>query len=126
LCREFTAETAAAFLNPKAIDSVEASYSYVETGPNGSEARLRGARIRMSPRPGVSRESLARTLECHEMRVTLGQEQAPKDDPFVLPAEWIDIDVDSLRDGFSVNARADHIEDAREILDRAKRFVARR
>ena len=122
-CVGFSAASAAAFLAPSAIDSVEPAYSYVKAGPNDPEARLRGARIHVAPRPGFSRESLARTLECHEARVTLGKEVAPADDPYVLPTGWVDIDVDSERDGFAVNARADEFDDARQVLARARQFV---
>jgi hypothetical protein len=125
-CRGFTAESAAPFVAPSAVDSVEPAYSYVKSGPNDHEARLRGARIHVRPLPGASRESLARTLECHEARVTLGQEQAATDDPYVLPGRWIDIDVDSEGDGFAVNARVDEFDDARQVLDRAHRFIGNR
>ena len=125
-CNDFPVEKAGELLVPRAIDSVEPAYSYVKSGPNNPEARLRGARIHVQPRPGMSRESIARTLECHEVRVTLGREQAPADDPYVLPDGWVDLDVDSERDGFVVNARTDEFDDARRVLERARRFVGAR
>jgi hypothetical protein len=45
----------------------------VQSGPGDREARLRGARIHVAPLPGLSRESIARALECHESRAVLGE-----------------------------------------------------
>ena len=113
-------------LSPGAVESVEPAYSYVKSGPNDHEARLRGARIHVRPLPGMTKESMTRALECHEARVTLGREPPIDDDPYVLADTWVDIDVDSEGDGFAVNARVDEIETARRVLDRAKRFASRR
>jgi hypothetical protein len=123
-CAQFSEENAAALLSPAAFDAVEPEYSYVKSGPEDRAARLRGARIRVKPLPGFSREAMARSLECHESRVTLGRVAAPEDDPFVLPGEWLDIDVDSTGDGFVVLVRVDQVDVGRRVLDRAKRFAA--
>ena len=123
-CQGFGEETVAQLLSPAAFDSVEPAYSYVKSGPNDHEARLRGARIHVKPLPGFSREAMARSLECHESRVTLGRVPAKTDDPYVLADEWLDIDVDSVGDGFVVQVRADGMDAARRVLERAKRFAA--
>jgi len=123
-CQGFGEETAVPLLSPTAFDSVEPAYSYVQGGPNDREARLRGARIHVKPLPGLSREAMARSLECHQSRVTLGRVQAKADDPYVLPGEWLDIDVDSAGDGFVVQVRADGFDAAKQVLERAKRFAA--
>jgi hypothetical protein len=47
---------------PDAFERVEPAYARVLGGPNGSEVRLRGARIQIRPFGGTSAESLARTL----------------------------------------------------------------
>jgi hypothetical protein len=73
--------------------------------------------------PAASRESIARTLECHQASVTLGEAQASADDPYVLPGRWLDIDVESEGDGFAAVVAVDRLEDAREVLDRARRFA---
>ena len=107
-------------LPPSAIDSVRPSYSYVHSGPVDPEARLRGSSIHVRPLPGLGKESLGRTLECHQVAVTLGHMTAGANDPYVLPHQWLDIDVDSDRDGFVVLVRADDFESARKVLERAK------
>jgi hypothetical protein len=126
-CRGFSDETAGALLSPAVIDSVEPSFAHVQSGPNDREARLRGARIHVRPMPGFSRESIARSLECHQSRVVLGASAALPDDPYALTGRWLDIDVDSEGDGFVVRVEPDGTYDtnvARDVLDRARRFAA--
>jgi hypothetical protein len=123
-CKGFGEEEAATpLLSASIVDSVEPAYSHVQSGPVDREARLRGASLHVKPLPGFSRESLTRNLECHEARVMLGRVTALADDPYVLAGNWLDIDVDSDGDGFVVQVRADSIEVARQILDRAQRFA---
>jgi hypothetical protein len=88
------------------------------------EAKLRGARLFLRPAPEISRESLQRTLECHQSRVLLGREPELPDDPYVLSGAWLDIAADSTGDGFVVDVRADTFQDAQRVLERAQRFVA--
>jgi hypothetical protein len=107
-----------------AIDSVQAAYSHVHSSGVDPEARMRGASIHVRPLPGMSKESLGRTLECHQAAVVLGTMAPSVDDPFVLPDSWLDIDVDSDRDGFVVLVRSDEFEAARSVLARTKRFYA--
>ncbi len=126
-CVQFTAESAAALLSPRAIDSVEPAYSYLQSGPGDREARLRGARIHVrKPLPALSRESIARSLECHEWRFLVGGPPPPEDDPYTLAGQWLDIDVDSEKDGFVVRVQADDPSTGRVVLERAKRFAAAR
>jgi hypothetical protein len=122
-CKDFAEERVQPMLAPMAIDSVEPAYSYVQSGPNDREARLRGARIHVKPLPGFSREALARGIECHQARVTLGQVAAGTDDPYVLAGQWLDVDVDSEGDGFAILVRAEQADVARQVLQRAQRFV---
>jgi hypothetical protein len=123
-CQGFGDETAAPLLARSAIDSVEPAYSHVQSGPVSQEARLRGARIHVRPLPGLSREAMDRSLECHEARVMLGRVPAGPDDPYVLEDSWLDIDVDSEGDGFVVSVLGDNIDAARRVLERARRFAA--
>jgi hypothetical protein len=125
-CKGFSEESAAPLLSPSVVDSVDAAYSHVQSGPVDREARLRGARIHVKPLPGFSREMLARNLECHESRVTLGQVSAPADDPYALADSWLDIDVDSEGDGFVILVRNDDMDVARRVLARAQRFAGAR
>ena len=122
-CRGFGEQDVAPLLSASALDSVEPAYSYVKSGPNDREARLRGASIHVKPLPGLSREALARGLECHEARVALGRIPAPAEDPYVLDGHWLDIDVDSEADGFVVRVRTDESDAARRVLERARSFL---
>jgi hypothetical protein len=124
-CKDLPGPSALALLPKSAIDSVEPAYSYVHSGPMSPEARLRGSRIHVRPAAGMSPETLTRSLECHEVAVTLGREQATEGDPYVLPDRWVDIDVESEKDGFAVLVRGDSFVDAQTILVRARRFVAK-
>jgi hypothetical protein len=123
-CSGFGEDRAVPFLSPSIVDSVEPAYSYVQSGPVDHEARLRGARIHVRPMPGFSREAMDRTLECHQSHVLLQRVATVPDDPYVMPDNWLDLDVDSEGDGFVIQVRADNIDVARRVLARAQRFVA--
>ena len=125
-CGGSTDKSVATLLLPNAVDSVEPTYSYVNGGPNGREAHLRGARIHLRPLAGLSRELVARSLECHEALATLGRVTTQSDDPYVLPGRWLTIDVDSEGDGFVILVRPYDREDARRVVERARRFVGTR
>jgi hypothetical protein len=125
-CAAFTEEATASLRSPSAIDTVEPAYSYLESGPGNREARLRGARIHLHPIAAMSRESIARSLECHESRVVLGSASPLVDDPYALAGAWLDIDVDSEKDGFVVQVGTDDISAAHEVLERTKRFAVTR
>lgn len=108
-----------------APEGVEPDVVYVNGGPNGREARFRGARIRLAPSAGGSSETVERSLRCRQADVTLGRARPRDDDPYVLPGRWLSIDVESSGDGFLVHVRADRLEDARIVLDRAEAFARR-
>jgi hypothetical protein len=91
---------------------------------NDRFVHLRGARLHIRPDLNVSAESLQRTLECHEVRVTLGGARELNDDPYVLPGAWLDIRVDSGGDGLVAAVLVDEFEDARRVLERARSFAA--
>jgi hypothetical protein len=115
--------TSAALL-PSGIEAVQPAYAYVASGSTMREARLRGARLFLRPVPGLSRESLQRSLECHQTRAVLGREPELPDDPYVLTGAWLDIGAASTGDGFVIDVQADAFQDAKRVLDRARRFVA--
>ena len=112
-------------LAPTAVETVQPAYSYVSSGPSTIEARLRGARLFLRPLPGLSHESLQRSLECHQSRVVLGVAPEFADDPYVLRGTWLDIVADSTGDGFVVAVQADTFPDAKRVLERAHRFAGR-
>jgi hypothetical protein len=122
-CRGFNGDATTALLSPESVDSVEPSYSYVQTG-NDRRANLRGARIHVKPLPGLSPEAMTRTLECHEVAVVLRGQAPLKDDPYFLPGRWVDVDVSSDTDGFIVLASVIRTEEAQVVLDHARQFAA--
>jgi hypothetical protein len=122
-CARVTEESGAWMSSPDSIEAVEPALSYVQTG-NDRRANLRGARIHVRPQPGQTAETMARSLECHQTRATLGLVQPLADDPYVLPGRWLDTDTESKGDEFIVLVRCDAIDDARRVLERARRFAA--
>jgi len=122
-CRDFSDHASAPALTPAGIDAVEADYAHVPTG-NGSEQRLQGAKLHLRPLAGATAQSLQRTLECHERGAVLGTSVPSPEDPFVLPGRWLDLDVGTEADGFVAVVRADNLGDAKEVLARARRYVA--
>lgn len=116
-CR--SADVRAAVARP---ESVERDIVYVAGGPNGREARFRGARIHLGPAVGASHEAIERGLMCHQADVVLGRAPTRDDDPYVLPGHWLAIEVESTGDGFVAHVRAERIDDAKAVLDRAQTF----
>ena len=106
------------------IDSVAPAYSYISGGPVGRDAHMRGAEIHLRPGPGLTKEGIQRALECHEALATLGRLQAIPDDPYFLPDVWLEINADSEGDGFVVRVLVDALDDARNVLARARRTAA--
>ncbi len=124
-CTHESESKAAAAMAPDLVESVEPAYSTVPSG-NDRVIRLRGAKLHLRPTLNVSAEALARTLECHQVRVTLGQDAEVASDPYVLRGTWLDIDVDSSGDGLVASVRVDRFEDARRVLGRASAFATAR
>ncbi len=119
-CKTEPARSLEETLPRASIDSVRPAYSYVHSGPVDPDARLRGASIHIRPGPAMSKESLGRALECHQVAATLGQLPALEGDPTLLPDRWVDVDVESDRDGFVVLLRTDEFDSAQRVLARAK------
>jgi hypothetical protein len=122
-CRTFSDQASAPALTPAGVDAVEADYAHVPTG-NASEQRLQGAKLHLRPLAGATAQALQRTLECHERAAVLGVAPSAPDDPFVLPGRWLDLDVGTEADGFVAVVRADNLGDAKQVLARAKHYVA--
>jgi hypothetical protein len=121
-CRGFSDPGSLPLLLPySAIDSVEPAYAHVVDPPAD---HLTGALIHVRPLGGLSKETLTRTLECHEASVILGSSPLVAYDPYTLPGRWIDIDVDSAGDSFVVRVRVDNFKDAKEVLARSKSYFA--
>jgi hypothetical protein len=105
------------------VQSVEPLYQYVMGGPNGREAHLSGAELHLRPLPGLTTELLERGLSCHAAQLVLGRATAEPDDPYVLPAGWVKLDVSSGGASFNVKLTADDPGRAHEVVERATRFV---
>ena len=121
-CRYQSEESARAVLSPTAIESVE-PYDTRNPAGNGHENRMLGARVHVAPLPGLTKESLELALQCHQARVTLGIVAPTDDDPYVLPGDWLSIDVDSEGNGFRASIYPVDYENPREVLARARRFA---
>jgi hypothetical protein len=121
-CQYAPEATAVTLVAPAQVERVEPENSFVQSG-NDRRANLSGARIFLFPMAGQSPETITRSLECHQARAALGRVEAQSDDPYVLPGRWLDIDVHSEGDGFSVRVTTDSIADAKKVLDRAQRHV---
>ena len=124
-CKGRSEATDAAALSSSLVESVEASYSYVQSG-NERLPHLRGAKLHLAPQPSLTAELLQRAVECHEARVVLGSAPALADDPYSLPGAWVDVKAESTGDGFVISVLTDHQENAKQVLDRARRFAAPR
>jgi hypothetical protein len=122
-CAHESAQDAANALSPSLVESVEPAYSTVATG-NDRIIRLRGARLHLRPSLNVSAEAIERTLECHQVRVTLGESPALPTDPYVLDGTWLDIDVDSTGDGLVASILVSNFDDARRVLERARSYAS--
>ncbi len=123
-CSAFGEDAVRPLLAPSLVESVQPAYTYISSGPADREARLRGARLHLRPVPSVTRETLARSLVCHQARALLGETQATDSDPYVEPGVWLRIDADSDGDGFVVDVRTDVLPTAKDVLHRARLLVA--
>jgi len=121
-CGAFSEETVRTLASPSVVEMVEPAYAYVSSGPTDREPRLHGARISLRPVAGLSRETIQRSLECHQAHVVLGTAPMRDEDPYVLPGAWLDLDVSSEGDGFVVAVQASTIDDAKRVLQRARLF----
>ena len=124
-CAHESEQQSAPAVSSSLVEAVEPAYSTVPTG-NDRAIRLRGARLHLRPSLNVSAETLQRTLECHQVRVTLGEASEIPDDPYVLRGAWLDIDVGSSGDGLVASVLVDRFDDARRVLDRARDFASER
>ena len=125
-CSNYWVERTPLLFTPSTIEKVEGAYSYVQSGAMNREARLRGALLHLGPEPGLTREALQRAVECHQAHVLLGREKELPHDPYTLAGQWLDIDANSEGDGFTVAVQTDKFPTAKEVLDRAREFVATR
>jgi hypothetical protein len=122
-CLGFSEDEIRPVIAASAVEKVEPAYSYVAAPAMAREARLRGARLYLRPLPGMTRETLQHSLECHQAHVALGKAPRRDDDPYFLPDRWVDIDTDSSHGLFAVAVQTVEFENAKDILERARRFT---
>jgi hypothetical protein len=116
LCFTEAAKRASAILTADRIQEVTPLYAWLSSRSN-FEARLRGASIELRPTVGLSRETVENLIECHR------QGAAGSNDPFALPADRMNVRVDSSDGRFVIELSSDRMEDAREVLARSYALV---
>jgi hypothetical protein len=105
------------------IDRVEPFYSSVPSR-SGYDQHFLGAKLRIRPTPGMTSELLERMLRCHAARQTLAANAGVTNDPYVLPDGWVKIRVESEDASFIVKLTSHDHAAAKQILARARSFVA--
>lgn len=113
-------------VDPTQAEGAAPLLTYVHSGRSDGEARLRGAELRVRVQPGMTSEQLEHQISCHAAATVRGEEQSRADDPFSLPDGWVESSVRSDAGSFLVTLRPTNPERAKEVLDRAEAFVARR
>jgi hypothetical protein len=104
-------------------------YLDVNSGRDGLEHRLNGARIVVLPPPAATTEDMTRALRCHSAQAVLGQvdESLVPNDPFWLANNWLDIKVVDASGTYAGNylvlVSADDIDKNVQVLARANAFA---
>lgn len=104
--------------------SVQPLYSHIMTS-NTSEQRVDGAKLLVRPPSGVTAEQMTRILQCHSARILLGQVNgdAVRNDPYWLPASWVNIQVKPENGNFAVTVSADTVSDGLRLLGHASQYA---
>jgi hypothetical protein len=125
MCAGAPATDLAAFAPPN-IERVEPILFVIQHGRGNREEQVRGVRLYLRPQPGMSAPLVERTLVCHRARrlVGAGEPELPNE-PWVLPAGWVDVTVAEGAGDFIVSLRGIEPRDGEEALARARAFAAR-
>src|SRR2546423_9348966 len=108
------------------IESVEPIYFVIQHGRGNREEQVRGVRLYLRPQPGMSAQWIEQTLICHRARHLLGSgEPELVNEPWVLPAGWVDVTVEDGVGAFVVTLRGLEPRDSEEALARARAFAVR-
>jgi len=104
---------------------VDRIYSHVMSSRDDSEERVSGAKLLIRPPPGVGAEEMTRILQCHSARVLLGKlnADAVRNDPYLLPDTWVDIDVKPEDGNLAVTISADSVHDNLQVFSRASHYA---
>jgi len=92
---------------------------------SGEDERVSGVRLIIRPPEGVSTERLTRTLQCHSAKALLGQvdrSQLPAD-PYVLPDEWLQINVVAEDGNYAVSLQADTVSKNLQVYNRVRSYA---
>jgi hypothetical protein len=104
-------------LGPEAIAEVEPLYAGLASHGSWS-SRLRGATIHFRPIVGLSEQTLEALIWCHRDAIAKGIVPALANDPYALPAERMQVKVESDGAGLMAKLSCDDIEDAKAVLAR--------
>jgi hypothetical protein len=104
-------------------------YVDVNSGRDGLEHVVNGARIVVLPPPATTTEDMTRALRCHSAQAALGQvdESLFPNDPYWLANSWLDIKVVDASGTYAGNylilVSADDIDKNLQVLARANAFA---
>lgn len=119
---QFASQSSDLLGRPGVIDAVVADPEQGRSG-HDSITQLQGAKVLLSPEPGVTHVDLGQTLQC---RMTRRSERAttPNDsDPVAVG--HVQVEVSEAPSGFMILIRSPYEEEAREILRRANELMAK-
>jgi hypothetical protein len=104
-------------------------YVDVNSGRDGLEHVVNGARLVVLPPSAATTEEMTRTLRCHSAEAVLGQvdESRFPNDPYWLANSWLDIKVVDATGAYAGNylilVSADNIDKNLQVLARANAFA---
>ena len=107
------------------IARVESLTEPTSQGKAGSVSRNAGATVAVRALPGLTSEWLQRIVDCHLARNAALGHVVPEMPDCPLVPRGVEARVRPAGNGFAVDIRADDPDSAREILDRARRLIAR-
>jgi len=102
---------------------VEPLYTHIMSGADDAAERVNGAQMIVTPPSGVSAEELTRALQCHGARTLLGQIGSASNEPYSLPARWVDITVKAEQGNFAIILSSDTVHDNLQVYGRAHRYA---
>lgn len=122
-CRDGSPESRAQRLHAlRATVAADAVYPERPNKPLRASPAI-GARMAVAASENIAPVFLEHEIECHEADVVLGRTPMTDDDPFVLPAEWVDARVESAGTQLVIELRPASGGAATEVVDRARRFA---
>jgi hypothetical protein len=122
-CRDGSPEARAQRLHAlRTVVAADAMYPERPNKPLRASPAI-GVRMAVAASDNVAPVFLEHEIECHEADVVLGRTPLTDDDPFVLPAEWVDARVEASGTQLVIELRPASGGAATEVVDRARRFA---